>query len=254
MKKLAIIMLMGLTAYTFIPIKSHSLELGDSVAIGDSLTAGLARIPGVGLVCAAQNNRVVSAADQRSCKGNGKDGVGGWPRFLKSLSDQRVFNYGNSGERTVEMVNRLPSHLNQRSSEFVLILAGTNDMIFGDSTKSTINNISNLVQISLNANRTPIVATLPPLIGGSRNAVNPRIVQLNQQIRQLPKQFKGLVIAELYNPLIVGWPNRFSADTVHFNTAGNTLVANIWLKAMQSSKRKGVNALPAIYSLLLDDD
>ena len=72
--------------------KAYAADTGSILALGDSLTAGLTRVAGVGIVCGARGNRVVAATDQRSCKGNGQEGVGGWLPPLKSLTGALIYN------------------------------------------------------------------------------------------------------------------------------------------------------------------
>ncbi len=231
----------------------NSQELGDIITVGDSLTAGLSRSGG-DFICRAQGSRVVAPADQRSCRGNGQEGVGGWQPGLKSLTQTRIYNYGNTGEVTAEMVARFNSVLGERDSQFVLILAGTNDMIFGRSLSGAVENIATMIQRTLDVGRTPIVATAPPLIGGRFSGSNGRVLQLNDEIRRLTERFDDLVVAEIYNQAISGWPDIYSADSIHFNPAGDALVADIWFSALQQSLQQPSFFLPPIINLLLDDE
>lgn len=233
------------------PVSSQ--DFGDVITMGDSLTAGLSRSGG-NIICRAQGNRVVAVTDQRSCRGNGQEGVGGWQPRLTSLSGAQIYNYGNTGEVTAEMVARFNSVLSARNSQFVLILAGTNDMIFGRSLSAAVENIASMIQRTLDAGRIPIVATVPPLIGGRFNGSNGRILQLNDEIRSLPERFSGLAVAEIYNQTVGGWPSTYSADSIHFNPAGDSLVADIWFAALQQSVQQPSSFLPPIINLLLDDD
>ena len=232
----------------------HSQEFGNIITMGDSLTAGLSRVAGRGIICRAQGNRVVAVTDQRSCRGNGMEGVGGWQPRLKLLTGGSIYNYGNTGEVTAEMVARFNSVLSQRDSDYVLILAGTNDMIFGRSLSGAVDNIATMIQRTINAGRTPIVATAPPLLGGRFSSSNARILQLNQEIRLLPQRFDGLVVAEIYNQVVSGWPNTYSADSIHFNPAGDLLAADIWFDALQRSQPAPAGFFAPIINLLLDDD
>ena len=229
-----------------------SQEVVEIITMGDSLTAGLS-VSGGNIICRAQGNRIVDPADQRSCRGNGQEGVGGWQPRLKTLTGGQIYNYGNTSEVTAEMVARFNSVLAARNSDFVLIMAGTNDMIFGVSLTAAVDNIETMIQRTLDANRTPIVATVPPLVGGRFASSNSRILQLNTEIRLLPERFDGLVVAEIYNQTIGGWPNTYSADSIHFNPTGDLLVADIWFAAIEQTQRNPSTFLPPIINLLLDD-
>lgn len=237
------------------PASSWAQEFGDVLAMGDSLTAGIFRDSQNRIRCAAQGNRIVAVTDQASCRGNGVEGVGGWPPILKGLSGALVYNFGNSGERTNQMVARFPAHLAARSSQFVLILGGTNDMIFGGSITGALNNLSAMIQASIDAGRIPIIATIPPLTGSVFASANSRVLQLNDLIRQLPNQFDDLVVADVYNAVVANWGSLNTGDGIHFGSGANTIVANLWFEAMQASvANNSVASLVPIINLILDDD
>lgn len=237
-----------------VTLNSNAQVTGDVISIGNSLTAGLQGDSRGVITCAAQGNRVVPADDQPSCRGNGVDGVGGWQPRLKSLLGVRVYNYGNSSEITAQMASRLPSHMATRSSQFVLIMGGTNDVIRGVSRSTIIANLSTMVQDAYNAQRIPIVATLPPLIGGRFNSSNGGIVQLNNEILAMRDDFPELVVADMYSLLVSNWAQNNSGDTIHLGTIGNQIVADAWFAAIQQSiaPEPSIDMAP-ILQLLLDD-
>ncbi|WP_353408925.1 GDSL-type esterase/lipase family protein [Arenicella sp. 4NH20-0111] len=251
MQKLLILIGMALVSTSL-----NAQSFGDILTIGDSLTAGLAGNSGGTITCAALGGRVIAADQQRTCRGDGREGVGGWQPRLKALANASVYNYGSSSETTGEMVARLPAHLGARSGEFVLILGGTNDMIRGVSVAQAIANLSNMIQRSIDAGRVPIIATAPPLIGGRFNSSNSRILQLNAEIRQLPERFESLQVAEIYNQVVGSWGSLNSGDTIHFGSSGNVIVADIWFAAMEKSRQapeRDSLILAPILQLLLDD-
>lgn len=234
---------------------AQAQNYGDIVTIGDSLTAGLAGTSGGVITCAALGGRVIAADQQRTCRGDGREGVGGWQPRLKSLTNASVYNYGSSSETTGEMLARLPGHLAARSGEFVLILGGTNDMIRGVSVSQVISNLSAMIQRSLDSGRVPIIATAPPLIGGRFNSSNSRILQLNTEIRKLPEQFEGLQLAEIYNQVVGNWGSLNSGDTIHFGSNGNSVVADIWFSAIEETREveNMPMSLAPILQLILGD-
>ncbi len=227
---------------------------GDVISIGNSLTAGLQGDSRGVITCAAQGNRVVRADDQPSCRGNGVDGVGGWQPRLKSLLEVRVYNYGNSSEVTSQMAARLPGHMTSRSSQFVLIMGGTNDVIRGVSRSTIIANLSTMVRAAYSDGRVPIVATVPPLIGGRFNSSNGGIIQLNAEILTMTNDFPELVVADMYSLLEPNWAQNNSGDTIHLGALGNQIVADAWLAAIQKAvtPEPSVDITP-ILQLLLDE-
>jgi len=237
----------------FFAVECLSTEQISIVSMGDSLTAGLTRENGV-ILCAAQDNRIVASTDQPSCRGDGVEGVGGWQPALTDLVPARIFNFGNTNEVTSDMVLRFPDVLESRSSDIVLILAGTNDAIVNEDLGLTIENISSMVELTISQGRTPIIATIPPLLGGSLSSANERVLRLNELIRSLPGSFSELVVAEIYNELVDGWPSKYSADTIHFNGPANERVAQIWFEAINESRRPNNTAiLVPVIDLLLDN-
>lgn len=227
---------------------------GDVITIGNSLTAGLQGNSSGVITCAAQGNRVVPADDQPSCRGNGVDGVGGWQPRLKSRLGVRVFNYGNSSETTGQMAARLPSHISSRSGQFVLIMGGTNDVIRGVPRSTIIANLSNMIQASYNAGRIPVVATVPPLIGGRFNSSNGGIVRLNSEILALTNAFPDLIVADMYSLLEPNWSQNNSGDTIHLGTIGNQIVADAWFDAIEKALEPDSKFdMTPILQLLLDD-
>ncbi len=222
--------------------------------MGDSLTAGLAGNGRGGFTCAAQGNRPLSAAEQSSCTGGGAEGVGGWQPSLKQLSGTNVYNHGNSGNQTSQILARLSAAMAANQSTHVLILAGTNDTIRGSVSGATAN-IKAMINQVLDANRTPIVGTIPPLAGSVVGGFEPRVRELNDAIRALPDEFPGLVIVELYNNLLPNWAQNTSGDFIHLGTTGNTLVADLWWQGIQASIVSAPKPpLSSISSLLLDED
>jgi len=240
---------------SFFTLQTGAQTFGDVITLGDSLTAGLAGTRGGTITCAALGGIVIPITEQPRCRGDGREGVGGWqPRLKTLIGGSRVYNYGNTNERTDQIVARLPSHLAARPSQFVLILGGTNDMLRGIPVSAAISNLSRMIRLSRDAGRIPIIATIPPILGGIFDAVNPRIIELNNAIRTLPESHPDLVVAEIYDQVVGQWSILNSGDTIHFGDLGNRVVADIWFAAIEESVREEeppVNIVP-ILQLLLD--
>lgn len=199
------------------------------LTMGDSITAGLAGNRSGVIRCAALGGIIVAANNQRSCRGGGRQNVGGWPPILRNLTGSNTFNFGNSGETTAEMVARFQASLAARSSRYVLILGGTNDVILNRPRAQTIANIQRMITATRAANRIPIVGTIPPLLLGQFASINPRVVALNTAI----KAIENVEIADHYALLVANWGANNSGDTIHLGTLGNEIVARSWFNAIE---------------------
>jgi len=224
---------------------------GDVLTIGDSLTAGLMRGGGRPITCAALGGAVVASNRQRSCVGRGQRNVGGWQPELAVALGTGVFNYGNSGEVTSEMLARLTSHMNRTPSRFVLILGGTNDVIFGVTRAQTISNLTAMIELVRDADRVPIIGTMPPLLGGVFASRNPGVISINNEIRA----FANIEVADHYSLLVTNWAQNTSGDFIHLGAQGNTIVAQEWARAINAASQPDrPNAIAPVVSLLLSDD
>lgn len=203
---------------------------GNVLSIGDSLTAGLAGARN-GLTCASLGGAVVAIDRQRSCRGNGQRNVGGWQPSLSSQVGANVFNYGNSGELTSEILARLDASMDATDSQFVLILAGTNDAIRGPAVNTIMNNLQSMIDRVRDRNRIPVIATLPPLVGSVVSSSNANVLAINQRITQL----EDIEVADLYGVLISNWSSHTSGDFIHLGASGNALVAQTWAEAIERS-------------------
>ena len=206
----------------FVQLSAHAQNT-DILTMGDSITAGLFNT-GSRITCAALGGAVIAANNQRSCKGNGQEGVGGWQPRLKSLANSSVYNFGNSGERTSEMLPRFGSHLAARNSTFVLIMGGTNDVIAGIPTSTIIANLTSMINTAKSNGRTPIIGTIPPLSNSIFNGLNGKVVELNNAIKGL----SDVLIADHYSVLASNWGAHTSGDFIHLGNLGNQRVADIW--------------------------
>jgi len=201
----------------------------DILTMGNSLTAGLAGNQFGVIRCAALGNIIIAASNQRSCRGNGQQNVGGWQPILRSLTGSNTFNFGNSGETTAEMVNRFQRDLAARPSKYVLILGGTNDVIINRPRSETITNIQRMITATRTANRIPIVGTIPPLLFGRFASINSRVIELNAAINALT----DVEVVDHYAVLVTNWGAHNSGDTIHLGSSGNQIVAQGWADAIE---------------------
>lgn len=224
---------------------------GNVLTIGDSLTAGLAGSRIGVLTCASLGGAVVASSQQRSCKGNGQRNIGGWQPGLSSIVAVNVYNFGNSGELSSEILARLNASMNARSSQFVLILAGTNDAIRGPSVSTVLNNLQTMINRVKAQNRIPVIGTLPPLLGGPFAQSNGKVLAINAGI----KQFEDVEVADHYAVLLANWSSNTSGDFIHLGSSGNSLVARSWADAMDRALAEpGKPAASLVPTMMLLDD
>lgn len=243
-----ILFLQALLAFS-LSLPSHNAlaaESADILTMGDSLTAGLFRASNGVITCAAQGGRIIAADQQRSCRGDGREGVGGWQPSLKSLVSTDVFNFGNTGEFTSEMVARIGQALNARNSAYVLILGGTNDVIRGVPRSTTIANLNSLINRVKADGRVPIIGTIPPLLGSYFAGRNSAVVQLNDAIRQIA----DVKIVDHYASLVDAWSLNNSGDFIHLGGRGNTIVAQGWFAGITEPAEQDVIIAPIIKLLV----
>lgn len=244
LSKLFIGFIFCLNVMTSITVNAQQNINTDILTMGDSITAGLAGNGGV-IRCAALGGIVVASNNQRSCRGDGRQNVGGWQPILRNLTGSNTFNFGNSGETTDEMIARFQSTLASRSSKYVLIMGGTNDVIQNRPRADTINDIQSMINTSLAANRIPIVGTIPPLLLGRFASINPRVIALNNAIKAL----ENVEVTDHYAALVTNWGVNNSGDTIHLGSLGNQIVAQGWFEAI-SRVNQPITIAPIINLLL----
>lgn len=183
---------------------------------------------------------------------NGARTEEGYQPYLEDLLSQNntpsaVYNWGVSGETTVFGLSRIKSVLNSRSSHFMLIMEGANDLHWGISSSTTATNIGLMIDRVLEKKVIPIVGTITPntktpgydyLI---KNDYNPKIIAKAES--------KKVGIANQYAALRPNW-FMLNTDGLHPNYAGYQLIAETWYQTIIEMKSKPI--APAISILLLE--
>jgi len=192
-------------------------------AFGDSITAGW----------------VVHARD-----GNGCRGCGGYEPALQSLlksagRDAVVKNWGKGGESTSSGASRIPIVLSLDNPRYVLLMEGTNDLLFL-SPDTVRRNMAYMVDVSLTRGVVPILGTITPDSRGGKP-----ITLTNALLKELAEQ-KKIALADHYAAVKDNW-SSLTADGLHPNSAGYAKMAQVWFEAMNPPD------LTPILMLLLDD-
>ena len=255
LKNLTIAITVVLQLATASPSAGSNLSIDGIVAIGDSLTAGLSVTAGGTITCAVLDNKILTPTTQGDCRGDGAVNKGGWQPELNQATSTNNYNYGYTGYQTPSILANLNGDLAGQPATHVLIMAGTNDVIRGSVSNAITNLRSMVLQVKSNG-QTPIVATVPPLLFSSRSYRNSQILQLNGLIMNLQDEFKDLQIADMYTRLEPDWVQNSSGDNIHISPQGNALIADEWVLAIERDRKRkaGINAIPAIISILLDEE
>ncbi len=165
------------------------------------------------------------------------DGVteSGYEPGLESLLNSHghpaiVVNQGNSGETTAEGVIRISRLLaGNPGADFYLILEGTNDLLSGISSQTTLFNLGVMIDDVQRNHKVPIIATITPMA----NHLNKEIATVyNPQIFNLGGG-KGIKVSDQYSPLINGW-NGFTIDGIHPNDRGYAVMSGTWFNTIQA--------------------
>ena len=136
-----------------------------------------------------------------------------------------VYNWGYSGERTYQGVNRIDSVLDSREADFILIMEGANDLYAGVSAATTKANLQIMSEKSRENNTEPILATITPNTARAdgdtiENFYNPEIESLALE--------EGITLADQYSVLVGNWSDYQSGDGLHLNDAGEWVMAQAW--------------------------
>lgn len=195
----------------------------DVLAFGDSLTDGFGRRP---------------YPDQLQEMLNSLHTYGGYKNKV-----YRVANAGVPGELTDGMVARLPdtiAHLKAagRKPAFVLILGGTNDLLWGNMTSDTVlANLRSMRAAVLKEHTKPVLFTIPRLdveegihkITQIRMAPNePAMRAVNAALEKDAHNDASMLLADISEI-----SRKHLVDGVHFNGKGYARVAEVAYSVMK---------------------
>lgn len=207
-------------------IYNPSLKENVYIAFGDSITYGV-------------------------CDEDGYDDPGDYipdkaypPRLAALLSQSfgphQVMNEGVPGESTLQGLARLDSRLALHQARYILILEGTNDIIWSDySLDTTAFNLREMLRRSLEYGLLPALATNIPKYG--RNAFPVRLANLNDRIRLLAAE-RPVPLVDLNKdfseyPEEDGGPESlycWGEDRTHPNEKGYQFMAEKWFERIRN--------------------
>jgi lysophospholipase L1-like esterase len=146
----------------------------------------------------------------------------------------QVVTSGVQGEKTSEGGARLPREVSELNPEVVLIMEGTNDVTADTfSLSQSEDNLEYMIEESRKRGAFVIfIATIPPIApGGPNNSVIPRVLQLNDEIRDLAAR-KGAHLVDVFAALNADVNKYFVGNDLHptgegLRVIGETFYAKI---------------------------
>ena len=130
-------------------------------------------------------------------------------------------NLGIPGNTTAQMLERFPRQVFGHGYTTVVILGGTNDVLLGVAPETTIHNLEELGDETIQQEAQPILCEIPPIFHDYDPAVStnfdPRVRDLNRRIQALAAE-RHWKLVDYYTPL-AGHP-RYLSDGVHMKRVG----------------------------------
>ena len=208
------------------PIYNPDLDENIYIAFGDSITYG---------VC--DEDRIGEPTDYIPDKA--------YPPRLEAMLTQsfgphQVVNAGVPGESTIQGLARVDSLLAKHLARYILILEGTNDIIWNDySLETTSFNLEQIIRKSLDYGLLPALATNIERYGWYAN--RPRLYALNIRIRDLAGECL-IPLEDLFQdfntyPPEDGGPTSlfcWGEDRTHPNEKGYQFMAEKWFQRIKS--------------------
>ena len=160
-----------------------------------------------------------------------------------------VINEGVAGElASVDGVRRFRSVLQANRPDVVLLMEGTNDLLFGETGASNaINALSAMIREAKSQGIRIALSTVPPQrAGGRRDAVAGSIPGFNDRIRALAAS-EGIPLVEVFNGM-TGDNSLIGPDDLHMTDRGYEIMADIYLERDQSQLRRAgdVHRVPLV--------
>jgi len=145
-----------------------------------------------------------------------------WPERLELNIGSFVDNAGTIGDGTDQSLAKLPNALAQQSYTHLILLSGSNDIIFGLDAGQAVLNLSAMIDIGLSQGLEVIIGTLPPLVGGS-DGMNLARNQINQAI--LGATNLGAKVVDIGGAIP---PELIQADGIHVNDQGHAVMSALF--------------------------
>lgn len=178
-----------------------------------------------------------------------------WPTHLALATGLRlVKNAGIGGNNTTQMLARFDTDVLAWPSDFVFIMAGTNDALDGNNLPTvTAANISGMVQKTRAAGRIPVLLTIPPAglpASPASATVLLKISTVNTWIRRYARDRRVDLIdvhQAVTDPATGAWSAAdMSIDSTHPTTKASRIIGQY--AAQQFGQRYAVSPPPLLVS------
>ena len=178
--------------FVILTLTCGSVQAADTIlTIGDSITAGYKATP--------------------------------YPSYLQQKvgGAATVVNKGLGGEQTKGGLSRLNGYMQTYHPQYVLIMEGANDAIWGVSPSTVKFNLAKMIDTVRAYGAVPILSTITPDtrvsgLGATVAAYNSAIVELGSSM--------GVTVVDSYGSVAPNWSN-LTVDGLHPNDAGNEIIA-----------------------------
>lgn len=184
-----------------------------------SLAVGLFVLLVVGSVCRAN---VIMCVGDSITAGHSSTSTP-YPAHLQQMLGDKatVVNKGLGGEQTSGGLARLSGYMEEIKPQYVLIMEGANDAIWGVSAGTVKFNLGRMVDTVRAYGAIPIISTVTP---NSRDAgVGATIPAYNSSIAGLASQM-AVAFVDSYASVVGNWKN-LTVDGLHPNDAGAQIIA-----------------------------
>lgn len=167
-----------------------------------------------------------------------------------SYGSQRLINEGFGGEVTAEGLVRIDKVFIADLPQYLLIMEGTNDVIFTDITiPSAAFNLQEMVRKCLAAGAFPAIATIIPRFDwwGTQSLYQTRILTLNSRIRQIASDL-AVPLIDMYAAFSSypasggGVLSLLSKDLKHPGDKGYQFMAETWFAGIRAFPFPPANA------------
>ncbi|MCI5157236.1 MAG: hypothetical protein D3906_02155, partial [Candidatus Electrothrix sp. AUS1_2] len=136
-----------------------------------------------------------------------------------SSSGTQIINAGKGGENTYQGVFRIGGVLSQYAPNYVVIMEGANDVMIGISPETTVFNLNNMLEQTLNAGAKPILSTITP--NSKSSAYEPE--NYNPSIMSLAET-GNTTLVDTYSNVVSNWSN-LTIEGLHPNEEGSFRIA-----------------------------
>ena len=200
------------------------LRLNRILAFGDSITVGEIITPNT-------DNLLLTITPSAA-----------YPTILSQLLKERygdqpaVFNAGLSGEKAVNADRRFAPTLGAFSPEVVVLLEGSNDLLYAEpaaGVESAIQGLGVIAAEARNRRLRVFLCTLPPTKPGRRNIPLGIIQAANDRIRNLART-EGAAVIDLFTPLLQDLDANIGPDGLHPTVLGYRRIAETVFAALRA--------------------